>query len=30
VTHFNDPDPIPPTDVDRLRNFLSVISTFDK
>jgi len=30
VTHFNNPDPIPPSDVDRLRNFLVVIRTFDK
>ncbi|BAL85562.1 hypothetical protein AMIS_3420 [Actinoplanes missouriensis 431] len=30
VTHFNNPDPIPPSDVNRLRNFLTVIRTFDK
>ncbi|WP_198170434.1 restriction system modified-DNA reader domain-containing protein [Actinoplanes awajinensis] len=30
VTHFNNPDPIPQSDVNRLRNFLTVIRTFDK
>ena len=30
VTHFNNPDPIPPSDVNRLRNFLTVIRTFEK
>lgn len=29
-THFNDHDPIPPSEVDRLRNLLAVIRTFDK
>lgn len=30
VTHFNNPDSIPQSDVSRLRNFLLVIRTFDK
>jgi hypothetical protein len=30
VAHFNNPDPIPGSDVNRLRNFLAVIRTFDK
>ena len=30
VTHFNSPDPLSPSDVNRLRNFLNVVRTFDK